>query len=101
MTQPQTLIQLSRLRLLLWVGCGLLAGCGFGKQDQAVNSLDLGALPVQVAVSASPPSKAYALAVPSGLSIGVVQTTDVVWRVGENGMPQAYATFRWFHPLQL
>lgn len=86
------------LRHFVWVSCLVLAGCGVGQSGPVMNQLDLGALPTDTSAQNPAPNSRLAVAVPSGSSIGLVQTTAVVWRLGANGAPQTYASFKWVAP---
>lgn len=86
------------LRHFIWVSCLVLAGCGVGQSGPVMKQLDLGALPTDATTQNPAPNPRLAVAVPSGLSIGLVQTTAVVWRLGANGAPQTYASFKWVAP---
>ena len=86
------------LRHFVWVSCVVLAGCGLGQSGPAVNQLDLGTLPTDARTQNPTPNPLLAVAIPSGVSIGLVQTTAVVWRLGANGVPQTYASFKWVVP---
>jgi cholesterol transport system auxiliary component len=86
------------LRHVVWASCILLVGCGVGQPGPAMNQLDLGPLPLDTQTQNLAPNPRLALAIPSGLSTGFVQTTAVVWRLGAQGVPQTYATFTWVTP---
>lgn len=86
------------LRHFVWLFCVVLAGCSVGQSGPAMNQLDLGALPTDASSQNPTPNPRLAVAIPSGLSIGLVQTTAVVWRLGANGVPQTYASFKWIAP---
>jgi cholesterol transport system auxiliary component len=82
------------LRRLLITSClGLLmAGCGIGNVPPAPTLLDLGSPPSQTPVDTV--SKAP-LGVAPVSAVGTLQSQKVIWRIGQNGQPNAYATVRW------
>ncbi len=72
----------------------VLVGCGFGERSAEPSRLDLGA-PKATSVALAP-RQAIVLA-----PVGAARSLDsdgVVWRLGDDGMPQRYATFRWSSP---
>ncbi len=85
------------LNRILITGClGLLmVGCGIGNVPPAPGLLDLGSQPQDIPVDIV--SKA-----PLGLApvsaVGTLQSQKVIWRIGQNGQPNAYATVRWTSP---
>lgn len=86
-------------RLVLSVFClATLVGCSFGQQGQSVNQLDLGSLPVTTPAAANKAVTVKPVVVPPGLSTGLVQTTQVIWRQTDQGTPQRYATYEWTAP---
>jgi cholesterol transport system auxiliary component len=82
------------LRRLFITSClGLLmAGCGIGNVPPAPTLLDLGSPPSQTPVDTV--SKAP-LGVAPVSAVGTLQSQKVIWRIGQNGQPNAYATVRW------
>jgi ABC-type uncharacterized transport system auxiliary subunit len=85
--------------MLTAITCLTLLGCSLGERGQALTQLDLGSPPVPTkAVSLDVTSRTEAIALPNGLSVGLVLTTEVVWRQGVGGMPQTYATYQWVAP---
>ncbi len=70
-----------------------LAGCGIGTVTPAPTELDLGSPP-------STPSQVTswrfdAIALPAFNQARQLGFEDVIWRVGMNGQPHRYATYRW------
>ena len=82
---------LSRLLITSCLGL-LMAGCGIGNVPPAPTLLDLGSPPNQTPVDIV--SKAP-LGVAPVSAVGTLQSQKVVWRIGQNGQPNAYATVRW------
>lgn len=82
---------LSRLLITSCLGL-LIAGCGIGNVPPAPTMLDLGSplnqTPVET-VSKAP------LGVAPVTAVGTLQSQKVIWRIGQNGQPNAYATVRW------
>ena len=75
-------------------GATLLAGCSLGTVRPAPTRLDLGA-------SANPAPTALrfkVLALPPFNEARLVGRDDVIWRLGPEGMPNRYATYRWREP---
>jgi len=71
----------------------LLAGCGAGRSTQAPRQLDLGAGPDpmnKMALTQNAP-----VVVPTANASGLLNDTSVIWRIGQTGQPQAYATYQW------
>jgi cholesterol transport system auxiliary component len=82
--------------MLTTITCLTLLGCSLGQRGQALTQLDLGSPTTQTrADSLDATHQGVAIAVPNGLSVGLVLTTGVVWRQGAAGMPQTYATYQW------
>lgn len=89
------------IRSLSRAGClvaitTLLVACGVGKNGVAPTQLDLGSAPaVQNGhpVASNPP-----VVVPVASSAALLSQTMVVWRVGHDGQPRAYATYQWVAP---
>lgn len=83
-------------RLATVVGSVLvLSACALGDGAQAPKQLDLGAgysAPLS-SLPEMPP-----IAVPAATSASLLTETMVVWRVGDQGQPQAYTTYRWVAP---
>ena len=69
-----------------------LAACVGGGNKVAPTQLDLGtSLPaVSAGLATNPP-----LAIPAAASASLLSETMVIWRVGNQGQPQAYATYQW------
>jgi cholesterol transport system auxiliary component len=82
---------LSRLLITSCLGL-LMAGCGIGNVPPAPTLLDLGSPPNQTPVDIV--SKAP-LGVAPVSAVGTLQSQKVIWRIGQNGQPNAYATVRW------
>ena len=82
----------------------LLTACAVGDSAPAPKQLDLGAGARASASAGSSPGGATALApmppiaVPPANAASLLTETMVVWRVGDLGQPQAYATYRWVAP---
>jgi ABC-type uncharacterized transport system auxiliary subunit len=72
-----------------------LSGCMGSSTRQAPTQLDLGA-------AAPAPAKALTpnppVSVPAASSAALLNETLVIWRVGDQGQPQAYTTFQWVAP---
>lgn len=88
-----------RLGVSAWV-VGTLTACASGNGATAPRQLDLGAglefsggTLTTANVPAMPP-----IAVPPANSASLLSETMVVWRVGDQGQPQAYTTYRWVAP---
>lgn len=92
-----------RLGVVLSV-VSLLTACALGDRAPAPTQLDLGAGAMSVTTAGSSAGSAAALpplppiAVPPANAASLLTETMVVWRVGESGQPQAYATYRWVAP---
>lgn len=82
-----------------WLGVGALtlalAGCGLGHVPPAPTYLDLGAPPEPPARLSVNASSLPALALSPVVTSGTLSDTGVVWRVGANGVPNTYASYRW------
>ncbi len=82
----------------------LLTACALGESAPAPKQLDLGAGAMNGAAAGSSAASAAALpplppiAVPPANAASLLTETMVVWRVGDLGQPQAYATYRWVAP---
>jgi cholesterol transport system auxiliary component len=73
-----------------------LAGCGLGKVVPVPAVLDLGApAPVQ---AAQQKWRFDALALPPFSQAKQLGYEDVIWRIGMEGAPNRYATYRWSAP---
>jgi len=70
----------------------LMAGCGIGNVPPAPTMLDLGSPLNQTPIDTA--SKAP-LGVAPVTAVGTLQSQKVIWRIGQNGQPNAYATVRW------
>lgn len=88
-----------RLGVSAWV-VGTLTACASGNGATAPRQLDLGAglefsgaSETTANMPAMPP-----IAVPPANSASLLSETMVVWRVGDQGQPQAYTTYRWVAP---
>lgn len=92
-----------RLGVSAWV-VGTLTACASGNGATAPRQLDLGAglefsgasgatTVTTTNMPAMPP-----IAVPPANSASLLSETMVVWRVGDQGQPQAYTTYRWVAP---
>jgi len=73
----------------------LMAGCGIGNVPPAPSLLALGSPTNQAPVNSV--SKAP-LGVAPVSAVGTLQSQKVIWRIGLNGQPNAYATVRWTAP---
>ena len=73
----------------------LLTACALGDSATAPKQLDLGAgaPAAATALPEMPP-----IAVPPANSSSLLTETMVVWRVGDQGQPQGYTTYRWVAP---
>ncbi|MDO9025731.1 ABC-type transport auxiliary lipoprotein family protein [Zwartia sp.] len=74
---------------------GLLSACALGDGAEAPKQLDLGA--GYTATVGSLPEMPP-IAVPAATSASLLTETMVVWRVGDQGQPQAYTTYQWVAP---
>lgn len=95
MLAPRLIRSLSRVGCLAALSM-LLVACGVGKNGVAPTQLDLGSAPtVQPghSVASNPP-----VVVPAASSASLLSQTIVVWRVGNEGQPRAYATYQWVAP---
>lgn len=92
-----------RLGVSAWV-VGTLTACASGNGATAPRQLDLGAgLEFTGASGATAVTRANMpamppIAVPPANSASLLSETMVVWRVGDQGQPQAYTTYRWVAP---
>lgn len=89
------------IRPILRAGCllavtSLLVACGIGKNGVAPTQLDLGSAPSLQ--SGSPVASTPPVVVPVASSAALLSQTMVVWRVGNEGQPRAYATYQWIAP---
>lgn len=86
-------------RALALSGLALLAALSLGgcsaNRGAAPTQLDLGA-GVAAPKAALPANPAIAVPVASGAAL--LNEVRVIWRVGDQGQPQAYATFQWVAP---
>jgi ABC-type uncharacterized transport system auxiliary subunit len=82
----------------------LLTACALGNSAPAPRQLDLGAGAMNSASAGTSAGGATALvpmppiAVPPANAASLLTETMVVWRVGDQGQPQAYVTYRWVAP---
>lgn len=100
------LIFSSMIRLGAVLGIvSVLTACALSDSATAPKQLDLGA-GVSAGASAGAGSAGAAtalpemppIAVPPANSASLLTETMVVWRVGDQGQPQAYSTYRWVAP---
>lgn len=100
---------LTNLKMMMRLGAvlgvvSLLTACALGDSAPAPKQLDLGA-----GAMASAPAGTFAggaaarapmppIAVPPANAASLLTETLVVWRVGDLGQPQSYATYRWVAP---
>ncbi len=72
-----------------------LTACVGGASKVAPTQLDLGAatLAPSAGLATNPP-----IAIPAAASAALLGETMVIWRVGDQGQPQAYATYQWVAP---
>lgn len=89
-----TVLTITRLAVTLGV-VSVLTACALGDRATAPQQLDLGAgaPAATTALPEMPP-----IAVPPANSASLLTETMVVWRVGDQGQPQAFATYRWVAP---
>ena len=86
------------------VAASVLTACAGGEGAIAPKQLDLGAgAPTEgLATGASGTGSSLPqmppIAVPAANSASLLTETMVVWRVGDQGQPQAYTTYRWVAP---
>lgn len=84
----------SRRRWLMGALSLPLAGCSLGKVAPAPTELDLGSPP-----TAQPISWQFkAIALPAFNQAKQLGFEDVIWRLGADGPPNRYATYRWSAP---
>lgn len=87
---------LTMIRFAATVGIvGMLSACALGDRATAPKPLDLGA---GAAVAATTLPEMPPIAVPPANAASLLTETMVVWRVGDQGQPQAFATYRWVAP---
>ncbi len=87
---------LTMIRLAATLGIiSVLTACALGDRATAPKQLDLGA-GAPAAANALP--NMPPIAVPPANSASLLTETMVVWRVGDQGQPQAFATYRWVAP---
>lgn len=107
MHRPQThntgnMIFLSILRLATMLGIvSVLTACALSDRPTDPTQLDLGAGAPTGAGSAATAAalpEMPPIAVPPANSASLLAETMVVWRVGDQGQPQAFATYRWVAP---
>lgn len=85
----------SRRQWLLGAMSLSLAGCGFGKVAPAPTTLDLGSPPLP----AMPAAWQFdAIVLPTFNEARILGYEDVIWRLGFDGSPNRYATYRWSAP---
>lgn len=87
---------LTIIRLATTLGLvSVLTACALGDRATAPKQLDLGAgaPAAAIALPEMPP-----IAVPPANSASLLTETMVVWRLGDQGQPQAFATYRWVAP---
>jgi ABC-type uncharacterized transport system auxiliary subunit len=97
------MLTMMRLGAVLSV-VSLLTACALGDSAPTPKQLDLGAGGMTSATVGTSAGGATALApmppiaVPPANAASLLTETMVVWRVGDQGQPQAYATYRWVAP---
>ncbi|MCM0034334.1 MAG: PqiC family protein [Burkholderiaceae bacterium] len=92
----KNLTGLTMIRFAATLGLvSMLTACALGDRATAPMQLDLGAgaPAAATALPEMPP-----IAVPPANSASLLTETMVVWRVGDQGQPQAFATYRWVAP---
>lgn len=72
-----------------------LVACGANRSSGTPAQLDLGAASVRP-VATLPVN--IPVAVPAASSASLLSDTMVVWRMGDQGQPQAYSTYQWVAP---
>jgi ABC-type uncharacterized transport system auxiliary subunit len=72
-----------------------LSGCMGSSTRQAPTQLDLGAAAPAPATALTPNPP---VSVPAASSAALLNETLVIWRVGDQGQPQAYTTYQWVAP---
>jgi len=94
-----------RLRPVVRLGAAVgavsvLTACAIGESATAPKQLDLGAGVSMDATAAAANTLAQMppIAVPTANAASLLTETMVVWRVGDQGQPQAYTTYRWVAP---
>jgi cholesterol transport system auxiliary component len=97
--------RLTMMRLCTALGVvSLLTACALGDNTPAPKQLDLGAGAMTDATAGPSAGGATALAPMPPIAVhpanaaSLLTETMVVWRVGDLGQPQAYATYRWVAP---
>ncbi len=75
----------------------VLTACALGDRATAPKQLDLGAGAPAAATATALPDMPP-IAVPPANSSSLLTETMVVWRVGDQGQPQGYTTYRWVAP---
>jgi len=103
-TRPVTFSSMSRLVTLLGI-VSVLTACSLGDHAAAPKPLDLGAGSSLGALEGAGGAATLAalpemppIAVPPANSASLLTETMVVWRVGDQGQPQGYTTYRWVAP---
>jgi ABC-type uncharacterized transport system auxiliary subunit len=94
--EMKNLTVLTMIRFAATLGLvSMLTACALGDRATAPMQLDLGAgaPAAATALPEMPP-----IAVPPANSASLLTETMVVWRVGDQGQPQAFATYRWVAP---
>lgn|GEM_PF-248310 len=95
------MIFVSIMRLVTTLGIvSVLTACALGDRATAPTQLDLGAGAFAGAGSAATAAlpEMPPIVVPPANSASLLTETTVVWRVGDQGQPQAFATYRWVAP---
>lgn len=89
---------LTMIRLAATLGIvSVLTACALGDRATTPMQLDLGAGAPAPAVANALPDMPP-IAVPPANAASLLTETMVVWRVGDQGQPQAFATYRWVAP---
>jgi ABC-type uncharacterized transport system auxiliary subunit len=94
--EMKKMMVLTTIRVAATLGVvSVLTACALGERATAPKQLDLGAgaPTIATALPEMPP-----IAVPPANSASLLTETMVVWRVGDQGQPQAFATYRWVAP---
>lgn len=89
---------LTMIRLAATLGIvSVLTACALGDRATTPMQLDLGAGATAPTVANTLPDMPP-IAVPPANAASLLTETMVIWRVGDQGQPQAFATYRWVAP---
>lgn len=92
----KNMMALTTIRFAATLGVvSVLTACALGERATAPKQLDLGA---GAPITATTLPEMPPIAVPPANSASLLTETMVVWRVGDQGQPQSFATYRWVAP---